>query len=374
MIRTVKTKDIFKPDLAIHPGKTLEETLVVFGMTQTDLAKRTGLTPKTINEIVKEKISISPETAIKLASVFGTSPTFWNNLERQYQETAARLELEERLVKEIHELSKFPYENLLKEGCVADTKERKERVRSLLEFFGVSSLVFVSGIFDFKRVAFRQSPHGKNISEENLVSWIKCGEAKGRQIEMKEKFDKEALNALLPSLRELTREPFEYAYKKAVELCASAGVAFVIVPHFESTYVNGATRYFLGGRALVQLSMRNPWQDIFWFTFFHEIGHILKHGKKMEFIEYESPEYKMGDKDEEEADDFAQKVLIKEKDFNDFKKKQDFSLASVKKFADQIKVDPGIVGGRLAHELSKLGNPNGWREFRSLRKKLPKQY
>ena len=57
------------PPIAIHPGETLLEFLEGEDMTQVQLANRTGLTTKTINEIIKGKNPVSHETALKLSIV-----------------------------------------------------------------------------------------------------------------------------------------------------------------------------------------------------------------------------------------------------------------------------------------------------------------
>jgi HTH-type transcriptional regulator/antitoxin HigA len=92
--------------------------------------------------------------------------------------------------------------------------------------------------------------------------------------------------------------------------------------------------------------------DIFWFSFFHELGHILLHSKKDIFIDeenkninnYEEKSY------EEEADDFASKTLIPRDAYSEFVKKGDFSKYSIINFAKAIEVAPCIVVGRLQHD------------------------
>jgi len=91
----------YRPDIAIHPGKTLSETISALNMKQSDFAKRTGLTPKTVNEIVKGANPITPDSAVKFAAVVGTSPSFWNNLQRNYDETVVRLKAEENIAEEV---------------------------------------------------------------------------------------------------------------------------------------------------------------------------------------------------------------------------------------------------------------------------------
>lgn len=79
----------YRPDIAIHPGETLLENLDAMGMTQIELSIRTGLTPKTISEIVKGKNPITPSTALKLERTLGISAQFWNNLQVNFDETKA---------------------------------------------------------------------------------------------------------------------------------------------------------------------------------------------------------------------------------------------------------------------------------------------
>ena len=80
----------FAPDYAVPPGETLLETIEALGMTQADLAVRAGRPLKTINEIVRGKAAITPDTALQLERVLGVSATFWLNRASRYRETLAR--------------------------------------------------------------------------------------------------------------------------------------------------------------------------------------------------------------------------------------------------------------------------------------------
>jgi len=84
-------KNQFTPDYAVPPGETLLETLEAISMSQAELAERMDRPKKTINEIIKGKAAITPETALQFERVLGISSGFWNNLERNYQETLARI-------------------------------------------------------------------------------------------------------------------------------------------------------------------------------------------------------------------------------------------------------------------------------------------
>lgn len=61
-----------------------EEFLVPLGMTQTELAERIGVSYVRINELVNEKRGITPDTALRLARLLGTTPEFWLNGQRNW--------------------------------------------------------------------------------------------------------------------------------------------------------------------------------------------------------------------------------------------------------------------------------------------------
>ncbi len=356
----------YNPNIAIHPGATLKDTLDELGMSQSDLATRTGLTPKTINEIIQGKNPITPETAIKLSSVFGMSATFWNNLERNYQETIVRLDREEKLKSELPTLKNYVcYKELAKWKYVPPSKRPEEKISNLLNFFGVSSLQFVK---DTHQVAFRQSKQ-EQLSKESLAAWLRCGELEAAKISTS-LFDREKLISSIEVLRKLTRIRTGELQEKLQKICADFGVAIAFVPYFGKTYVDGATRWINSDKALIQVSLRGAWSDNFWFTFFHEIGHLLRHGKKEAFVEFENKDNRELQEKEKEADEFATETLIPSEAFKTFLATRDFSDRAIKAFADEISVTAGIVAGRLGHELAERGSINGWKRFAHLRTRI----
>ena len=331
-------------------------------MTQKELATRTSLPPKTINQIIQGKNPLTPETAIKLSAVFGMSVSFWINLERNYQEACTRLAIEEKLEQEIPLLEKFScYNELVKWKYILAASSQKEKILNLLKFFGVSSLKLVE---ETQAVAFRKSQKKKTIIKESVAAWLRCGEIEAKDIKTKP-FDKQGLINAISKLRKLTCETPETFCIQLRNICASCGAAVVFIPHLKNTHVNGATRWIDSDKAIIQLNLRGKCDDIFWFTFFHELGHILKHGKKDQFVEFERG---VGNKDEEikedEADAFATNTLIPKKNFDIFNKRGDFSNNSIKLFAHEIDIAPSIIAGRLSHEYS------DWKRWAHLRKRL----
>ncbi len=134
---------------------------------------------------------------------------------------------------------------------------------------------------------------------------------------------------------------------RLVGRCAAAGVAVAFVPELPNTGVSGATRRPGKDKALIQLSLRYKTDDHLWFTFFHEAGHILKHGKAV-FLEASSNG--LNDEREAEADAFAVGFLIPRAKFQAFAAQPRPTEAAIRKFAQNVGVAPGIVVGRLQHD------------------------
>lgn len=118
----------FQPDYAVPPGETLQEELTSRGMTQVELADRTGMAKKTINEIIKGKAPITPDTALKFEHVFGLPAHFWNALEQNYQETKARLAEQDRLKADLEWLRRFPVREMIKRGWLRRCQDKVHQI------------------------------------------------------------------------------------------------------------------------------------------------------------------------------------------------------------------------------------------------------
>ena len=73
----------YRPSEVSPPGDTLKEILDDRGLTQAELAERMGRPKKTINEIIKGKAAITPETALQLELVLGIPASFWTAREQE---------------------------------------------------------------------------------------------------------------------------------------------------------------------------------------------------------------------------------------------------------------------------------------------------
>ncbi len=331
----------FNPNIAIPPGETLIEFLNSIEMSQVELSKRIGISTKHLSGIIKGKASITPETALGLESIFGTPASFWNNLEVKYREIKTRLEEKEKILNETGVAKIIPYANIANLGFVTRTRKAEEKVINLRSFFGTASLEFVPDVIP---AAFRRTMQ-REASSLSLAAWLRIGEILAGKVET-EPFDKEKVQSVIPDLKKLSLLNPEEFLPGIERYCVSCGIVFVLVPHLPKTYAYGATKWVSPKKALLQLGNRGSYADIFWFTFFHELGHIILHSKKETFIEEDGTSNKI----EQEADEFASKTLISRKEYEIFIGKDNITRQSIMEFSEKMEIHPCILVGRLQHD------------------------
>ena len=334
----------YEPESVSPPGETLRETLEALDMTQAELGMRTGLSAKHVNQVTQGVAVLSHDTAIALERVTGVSARLWNTLEANYRDYLARKREREELADDTSWLRRMPVRLLRRLGFVtADTTDEAAILQQVLRFFGVASISAWESVWKNPVADFRQS-RAFDVDAVALATWLRLGELAAQRVQS-EPFDRELLRALVPNLRTLTVEPLQVFLPEMERLCALAGVAVVVIPEVTGCRASGATWWLSPHKAVLQLSVRHKRNDHLWFSFFHELGHILLHGKRDQFIEDGLP---AEDPKEQEADRFAADTLIPPQYTNDLKALK--SLNSITNFAQNIGVAPGIVVGRLQHE------------------------
>jgi HTH-type transcriptional regulator / antitoxin HigA len=338
----------YAPDYVSPPGETLQEILEERGMSQAELAQRTGRPKKTINEIINAKTAITPETALQFERVLGISASFWNNRERRYRESLAWQEENESLQQQVTWLDQIPVKAMIKASWIRQFQDKVEQLREVLNFFSVVSPKQWEDIWEETDVYFRKSQaFESNFS--HLTAWLRQGEIEAAKIPCMT-YDASKFKKALENIRKLTVEPPEIFQPEVTRLCAAAGVAVVFVPQLPKTRTCGATRWLNPEKALIQLSLRYKTNDHLWFGFFHEAGHILLHGKRDVFLEGKGIQATEEQQKEAEANKFAEDILIAPADFQRFLDSgQQRSRAGIEKFALEIGIAPGIVVGRLQH-------------------------
>lgn len=294
-------------DFAIPPGETLRELLDEQGMTQRELARRADLSPKHVNQLLHGLVPLSADVATRLERVTGVPARIWNNLEANYRSDLEGLRARRQLEEYRPWLAGMPVANLVRRGILPkEPADKPSRIDQMLSFFGVATVDAWNGVYAELECAFRQST-AHEIKPGAVATWLRLGEIAARDIQCAA-FDEKGLRASLADLRALTCEPPEVFGPRMQAVCAAHGVVVIFIAEVPGARASGVTRWLTPQKALIQLSLRYKSDDHLWFTFFHEVGHVLLHGKTDVWIEEASAH--PSDPREAEADRFARDLLI----------------------------------------------------------------
>jgi HTH-type transcriptional regulator/antitoxin HigA len=336
-----------------HPGETVLEYLDFHEWPQRELARRAALTPKTISEICSGKAPISPSTALAFEKVFERPAHFWLNLQSRYDEAEARI----RQLAKSSEWTQWAYAFPLREmrRLKFSLPAAHSDADTLLKYFGVSSPESWESVWQASAVAYRQT-RVFNTRKQAIAAWVREVEIVARGLELAD-FDERRLRGSLETLRALTRKRADTILDPLQEICAAAGVAVVLVPSLPKTGISGCIRWLSERRALIGLTLRFKTEDQLWFTFFHEIGHLLLHRHIHSFVVDNAAE-DLGDpivdpemeQYEAEANRFARDALIPPKAYSEFVRNGTFTNESIQRFAEEIGIGPGVLVGRLQHD------------------------
>ena len=345
---------VISPDLLVHPGETIEEIISDRGISQKELAMRTGYTEKHISTVIHGQKGISAEFATRLQYALDIPASFFRNLQTNYdlevvtfKETNNISEKELSIAKEI----KNSVEELL--GEPNNSKNGSDCVWFLRQSLGLSNLETIKEINN----GFYRAQFDKNTSEYKMYIWQYLCE-KEAQRQTANTFDKIKLKASIESIKAIMHENPDQHVEKIQSILNECGILFVVKKHITRAPIKGLTVKTKKGQVMIALTIRGKYIDIFWFTLFHEIAHVLNG-------DYLINQNKLDNYQEIEdnADLFASNTLIDPLQFQEFTIKNDFSEQAIISFAKKINVLPTIVIGRLMHE------SNFWADQSHLRMK-----
>lgn len=297
-----------------------------------------GMSEKHISHLVNGDVQLTQETAFRLEMVLGLPTRFWNNLEAIYREKLFKVEEENALEADMNIAKKMPYSEMAANGWVPMTRNPNEKVTYLRKYFEVYRLDLLNEN-SLSRIACRRLGNTEK-ADYALLAWSQKAKLEARSIEVSA-INLKRLRSVLNTIRKLTLESPEMFCVKLKELLAKCGIALVFLPHISGSFLHGATFYDMN-KIVMGLTVRGKDADKFWFSLFHELGHILLgHINKAEGYNEE---------DEKAADLFARNQLIPDEVFNAFANQKLFSRESIVAFARRVSIDAGIVVGRLQKE------------------------
>ena len=327
--------------IATPPGATIKEQLDDRGMSQKEFASRMNMSEKHISHLINGDVQLTPDVAYRLEMVLGLPAKFWSNLESIYRDKLTKIEAENALDVDKDLAKKFPYKEMVNNGWLPDTRKIEERVFNLRKFFEVVQLEQLSNSKLIPNIACRRL----SISEKTdfaLIAWAQKAKIEARGINTSP-IDLNELTKQLPSIRTMTMQEPKAFCPKLVELFSNCGIALVFLPHIDGSFLHGAT-FYDKNKIVVGLTLRGKDADKFWFSLFHEIGHILLGHLNQKADNSNEPDM------ESESDQFARDKLISPNAFQSFVEQNLFTRESIQMFSKAVGIDPGIVVGRLQKE------------------------
>lgn len=303
-------KEKFNSVYAFHPGITLREKLNEMGMSVKEFAVRTSKPEKTISAVLTGKSSLTPDMAVAFEQITLIPAHMWLNLQRNYDEYLARRKREAILNNKetVTWVKRFPYAMMAKLGWVPEARSLSEKTSNLFAFFRITTANAWADLFLHQALKseFRLSLSSSK-DPHSISAWLRQGELQAETINTINNYSAERLKRKLPQMLQLTSKQPADVVIQLPEICSEAGVKLIFISHIPHAPVNGCARWIDDSPCIQMTDCQKPNEE-FWFSFFHEIGHILLHGKKDVFLE--DKEYLAEQQDKEsEADNFASEIL-----------------------------------------------------------------
>lgn len=327
-----------KTYIATPPGSTIKEQLIDRGMTQKEFAARLEMSEKHISKLINGDVILTPEMAIKLEMVLGIPAKFWNNLEAIYREKLIKAQRENEMEEDKEIAKLLPYTELVKLGWIDGAKKIEEKIINLRKYFEVVNLSLITNNH-INQIACRRISETKK-ADYALLAWAQKAKLESRSLEVK-KINLSLLESYIPTIRKMTIEDPNIFCEKLIDILSDCGIALVFLPHLKGSYLHGAT-FYNQNKIVIGLTVRGKDADKFWFSLFHELGHILKG--------HINQSNGTSEDDENEANIFAQNTLISEDLLNHYINNYQISESSIIEYSKIIEIDPGILVGRLQKE------------------------
>ncbi len=329
----------FTPNWLSPPGDTMLDLIRAMKMTLDEFSTASGISLTELERLLDGRQRITDDIAVRLGEATGTPSHFWVARDEQYRESALRLGK--------NWADEIKIGEILKRGWVEPFQDLADGIIGALSFFETRDV----GSWERRyrtvldTAAFRTSPAYES-SLGPTAAWLRRGEIEGSALSCLS-WNKQKFSDAIPEIRKLTRlkDPKNFV-PKIQAICGRCGVAFVILRPTSGCKASGATWMIKEDRALILMSGRYRADDHFWFTFFHEAGHVILHGDR---LTVDGEEMSSNLDIENEANQFAQDVLIPKSFREEF-----INLPMIPDNVIRFSVKVGLAAGIVAGQLQRL--------------------
>lgn len=331
------------------PGEFIEEELEARGWSQIELSEILGRTPAFVNELIKAKRGITPETAKALGNAFGTSPQYWMNLESAYQLWRTKSEGDD-IVRRARLYRFAPIKEMVKRHWIEPTQNVDILEQQVLKFFGTTSLDEAEQPLSH---AARKSTSYQEVTPSQRA-WLCRAKTLSLAVTAKP-LTKQSMDEGFGRLRHLLHSVEEA--RQVPRVLSDMGIRLIILEALPQTRIDGACFWLNRHSPVIALSLRYDRIDAFWFTLAHELRHV-KSGDGLrelfldtDLVSDQAGETARNQPSEIRANTFASEFLIAKAEMDSFIARTAplFYRSQIVRFAKRMKVHPGVVVGQLQY-------------------------
>lgn len=338
----------YYPEEVLHPSETLNDKIKEMEMSRKEFAIRTGKPEKTIIAVLKGESSITPTMAILFENITKIPARFWINKQARYNEYIARKQRKHDIEQASAWTKSFPYAEMAKNNWLPQTRKIEEKTINLFEYFAISTHEGWNKLYLESKLKVAAYASLKHTNDPHAISaWLRQGEIQADQINAIE-YNKNIFSKNLLEIKNIMAQHPDNFFLQLQKICLQAGVKVFYTPKLPKAPISGSTRW-IKNTPIIQLTARYKQNDRFWFTFFHEAGHILLHGKK--YISLENINFSDADpQKEQEAHDFAEEWTFSKEQEKEVINATPLNENDIINFANRFNTHPAMIIGRLQHK------------------------
>ena len=326
----------------LRPGTKLQELLKDNNMSRKELAERTGVTEKHIGSIILGNNNITLSFAKKLEYVFELKQNDWIKMQLDYDDSLK----EKKKTEGITDEEEIIYKELLPLANYMEINKNEniyDNIIKMRKYLKVSSLELVDKLA--YNAAYRiRTKKSLLVDRRVLFAWQMICENRCSVKKIEGAINIEKLYEVNEKLKSIMNKDLseQELVNTINELLNNYGIVFSIVPNVKGAPVQGFIKE-LNDKIILCVTTRQKRKDIFWFTIFHEIAHIMNKDYKNTFVDLTS----INSNAEVNADEFAANTLINSKQYKIFVLNNEITETSIRRFAKTQNVPNYIVVGRL---------------------------
>ena len=259
----------------------------------------------------------------------------------QYADQPLELEWDKFPVKAMYDIDKRVF--------FRDDKATYNQIKENAEFYLRELLAPYTDIALGNTFCRQNSRMSNRVNNYALAAWIAGCRHIADETALRVVFNKDNEQNMIKQLRTLSM--FDTGPKLAREYLRKEGIHLVILPNLPRTYLDGAVFRAKDGNPVVALTLRYDRIDHFWFTLFHELGHIFRHlGDSDQECYLDELDFSSEDQKEKIADQFASENLVNDAELEKTALFTEYSTDKVIKFAREHNIHPAIVAGRIRYK------------------------